>query len=144
MLNIWNHGREKMAENSTLRVALIGESYRRDFVREILDGHAEVVAELASDRRVGHLTAVDPEVVILDCGSQSVNPLVTLPRLAALVGSPYVVALTDISLASRLNERALLDLGADATIDIRDASAISRIAERAEIQREEDHAPVAA
>ena len=72
------------------------------------------------------------------------NQIITLPRLAVLAGSPYIVAFTDNSITNTMNERVLLDLGADVTIDIRDSSAVTRAIAYAECRTEEDHAPVAA
>ena len=125
MFGFWKLMKESKTNSGALRVAMIGESHRRDYLKHSLAGHIEVVGELVSDRRVELLTDVDPEVVILDCGSQGVNPLATLPRLAALAGSPRVVALTEISLTGT-GEHVLIDLGADQVADIRDSSAIAR------------------
>ena len=86
-----------------------------------------------SDRRVELLADVEPEVVILDCGSQGVNPLATLPRLAALTGSLRVVALTETSLTGTV-EHVLIDLGADQVADIKDSSAVARA-----LSLDEDH-----
>lgn len=144
MLNIWNQKSQTSPTSRALRVALIGEPDRRAYVLERIEDHVDVVAELGSGRNIGHLASIHPDVVLLDCGAQNVNPLVTLPRLAALSGSPYIVALTDSSQTSKVQERALLDLGADATIDIRDASEFDRAMKRAEIRTEVDPSPVAA
>lgn len=118
-------GKEKTAKESALRVALIGEDYRRDYLKRQLGGRIEVAGELAADRRVDLLAEVEPEVVIVDCGSRGVNPLATLPLLAVLEGCPRIIALWDVCLAGA-GKDVLSDLGADAVAVLRDASAVAR------------------
>lgn len=123
MFGLW--GREAERDGAaTVSVALIGDGYRRSYVRQLLDGRVRVDAELVSDRRAHMLAEVGPAVVVLDCASEGVNPLLALPRLAGIEGSPRVVALTDGSVAHALDPRALAPLGADATADIRDGHAV--------------------
>lgn len=126
MFGLW--GREKKGGGATTTVALIGEGYRTGYVRNLLGDRVRVEAELPSDRRVRMLAEVGPEVVVLDCASEGVNPLLSLRRLAALrgspvgspVGSPRVVALTDRAVSRVLDADDLALLGACATADIRD------------------------
>lgn len=54
--------------------------------------------------------------MIFNCASEGVNPLLSLPKLADLEGSPRVVALTDGPVSHGLDPNALLSLGADADI----------------------------
>lgn len=116
--------RAKERSGAVVAVALIGEGYRRSYVKDLLGGRVGIAAELASDRRAHMLAEVGPEVVVLDCASGGVNPLLALPRLSGLEGSPRVVALTDASVSPGLDADALLSLGADATADIRDPRAV--------------------
>ncbi len=115
----------KSGGGAATRVALIGEGYRRAHVRHLLGDRARVEAELVSDKRAHMLAEIGPEVVVLDCASEGVNPLLTLPKLADLDGSPRIVALTDGSVFQGLDADALISLGADATPDIRDPRGVS-------------------
>ena len=125
MFRFWRNGKQNSVE-ADLPVALVGEGYRRAYAKNLLEhplaDHVKVVGELASGKRVELLSELDPDVVILDCASEGINPLAVLPRLAALEGSPRVVALVDGSTAPE--ERALLDLGADVIADIQDPHAL--------------------
>ena len=133
-------GKEKAARNPALRVVLIGEDYRRDYLKRLLAGRIEVAAELAADWRVDLLPEVAPEVVILDCGSRGVNPLLTLPLLAVLEGCPRIVALSDVCLAGA-GKDVLADLGADAVAVLQDPSAVAGVLGLAgEPTTEKDHA----
>lgn len=117
--------RANKSGEAVVTVVLIGEGYRRSYVKRLLDNRARVAAELASDRRVHMLAEVGPEVVVLDCASEGVNPLLALPRLSGLEGSPRVVALTDGSVSHGLDADVLISLGADATADILDPRAFA-------------------
>lgn len=121
-------GLSKRARESSGAVAtmvLIGDGYRRSYVKRLLGGRAVVVAELASDRRAHLLAEIRPDVIVLDCASGGINPLLTLPRLSELEGSPRVVALTDGSVSPGLDADSLLSLGADVTADIGDPRAVA-------------------
>lgn len=109
---------------AAVTVALIGAGYRRSYVKGLIGGRVEISAELASDRRAHLLAEIRPEVIVLDCASEGTNPLLALPRLSELEGSPRIVALTDGSVSPALDTDVLLSLGADATADIRDSRAI--------------------
>lgn len=113
------------AAAETVSVALIGEGYRRSYVKRLLGGRVEITAELASDRRAHLLAELSPSVVVFDCASGGVNPLLSLPRLSKLGGSPRVVALTDGAIADGPGTAALHSLGADAVADIRDRRAVT-------------------
>lgn len=106
-------------------VALIGEGYRRSYVKGLLDGRVEISAELASDRRAHLLVEIRPDIIILDCASEGTNPLLALPKLSELEGSPRIVALTDGSVSPGLEADILLSLGADVTADIGDPRAVA-------------------
>ena len=127
MFRFWRVKKQKVFEEASLPVVLVGEGYWRAYAKQLLEhqlaDHVKVVGELASGRRVELLSELEPEVVVLDCASEGINPLAVLPRLAALEGSPRVVALVDG--AAAFSERALLDLGADAVADIRDPYALA-------------------
>lgn len=110
---------------AAVTVALIGEGYRRSYVKGLIGGRVEVAAELASGRRAHLLAEIRPDVVVLDCASGGTNPLLALPQLSGLEGSPRVVALTDGSVSPGLDADALISLGADATADIRDPRAVA-------------------
>lgn len=148
MLNILNH-RHPAPKRAATRVALVGDSDRRAFVKAALGKRVEYAGELVSDRRITLLDEVSPEIVFLDCGSKHVNPLISLPILAGMAGSPRVIALVDRYTAARMHEQLLRGLGADAIIDIYDAPAIARAAglvEERRIQESPDRSlsPVAA
>lgn len=117
-------GRKKDEGGAATTVALIGEGHRRAYVRRLLGDRVGVGAELASDRRAHMLAEIGPGVVVLDCASEGINPLLALPKLAELGGSPRVVALTDGSVLPGPGADALALLGADATADIRDARGV--------------------
>lgn len=117
--------RAKRSSGAAVTVALIGEGYRRSYVKDLLGGRVEISAELASGRRAHLLAEIRPDVIVLDCASGDMNPLLALPQLSGLEGSPRVVALTDGSFSSGLDADALISLGADATADIRDPRAIA-------------------
>ena len=127
MFGLWRGKKQKMSEEAALPVVLVGEGYRRAYAKHLLEhplaDHVKVVGELASGRRVELLSELEPEVVVLDCASEGINPLTVLPRLVALEGSPRVVALVDGYPAH--DGRTLLDLGADAVADIRDPYALA-------------------
>ena len=127
MFRLWRVKKQKMFEEAALPVVLVGEDYRRAYAKHLLEhplaDHVKVVGELASGRRVELLSELEPEVVILDCASEGINPLTVLPRLAALEGSPRVVALVDGYPAH--DGRTLLDLGADVIADVQDPHALS-------------------
>ena len=117
--------RTKERSGAAVTVALIGEGYRRSYVKGLLDGRVEISAELASDRRAHLLAEIRPDVVILDCASEGTNPLLALPRLSELEGPPRVVALTDGPVSPGLDADALLSLGADVTADIGEPRAVA-------------------
>lgn len=117
--------RAKENRDAVVTVALIGEGYRRSYVKDLIDGRVEIAAELATDRRARMLAEIGPEVVVLDCASEGTNPLLALPKLSGLEGSPRVVALTDNSVSHGLDADTLISLGADATADIRDPRAVA-------------------
>ena len=127
MFGLWRGKKQKVFEEASLPVVLVGEGYRRAYAKHLLEhplaDHVKVVGELASGRRVELLSELEPEVVILDCASEGINPLTVLPRLAALEGSPRVVALVDGYPAH--DGRTLLDLGADVIADVQDPHALS-------------------
>jgi DNA-binding NarL/FixJ family response regulator len=116
--------RKDEGSGKRIGVALIGEGYRRGYVRNLLGDRVKVKAEFVSNRRAYLLEEVCPEVVVLDCASEGINPFLSLPKLAELGGSPRVVALTDRSVSRVLDADALALLGADATADIRDARGV--------------------
>ena len=128
VFRFWKGSKHNTVEETALSVVLIGEGYRRAHAKHLLKhplaGRVKVVGELASGRRVELISELEPEAVILDCASEGINPLAVLPRLAAIGGSLRVVALVDGSAAPE--ERALLDLGADAVADIQDPHALAR------------------
>ena len=127
MFWLWRSGKQDAVNEAALPIVLVGEGYRRAYAKHLLEhpltDHVRVVGELASGRRVELISELEPEAVVLDCASEGINPLAVLPRLAALEGSPRVVALVDG--AAALDERVLLDLGADVIADIRDPHALS-------------------
>lgn len=123
MFGFWRQGMEEKDVAATT-VALIGEGYRRAYVQHLLGDRAKVGAELASCKRAYMLAEIGPEVVVLDCASEGINPLLALPKLADLGGTPRIVALTDGSVSHGLDEDALASLGADACADIRDPQAV--------------------
>ena len=127
MFCFWRGREQNEVEGAALSIVLVGEDYRRAHAKRLLEhplaGRVEVVGELVSGRRVELLAELEPEAVILDCASEGINPLTVLPRLAALGGSPRVVALMDGP--TMPDARALLDLGADAVADIRDPHALA-------------------
>lgn len=117
--------RARESGDAVVTVAVIGEGYRRSYVKDLLGDRTRVAAELASDRRVHLLAEIDPGIIVLDCASDGTNPLLALPQLSRLEGSPRVVALTDGSVSLGLDADVLLSLGADATADIRDPRAVA-------------------
>lgn len=117
--------RAERSSGAAITVALIGEGYRRSYVKDLLGGRVEISAELASGRRAHLLAETQPHVIVLDCASGGMNPLLTLPLLSELEGSPHIVALTDSSVSSGLDADILLSLGADAAADIRDPRAVA-------------------
>lgn len=117
-----NNGREVQATQIT--VALVGDAERRARLRGLLRGRADVVAEIAEARRAFLLAEVAPDVVLLDCGADGVNPFVALPLLAALPGAPRIVAVADGAAATAAAQRALSALGADAVADLGDARSV--------------------
>ena len=123
MLGFWRRGTAEKDVAATT-VALIGEGYRRAYVRHLLGERAKVEAELVSDKRAHMLAEIGPEVVVLDCASEGTNPLLALPKLLELEGSPRVVVLTDGSVSRGLDADVLRSLGADAAADIRDPRAV--------------------
>lgn len=127
MFRFWNRSTKESndgAPGEVVSVALIGEGYRRAYVKNLLGDRVVVAAELTSDRRAEMLSEVSPETVILDYASESVNPLLALQKLAALDGSPRIVTLMDGSVSRRLDEDVLVSLGADAWADIQDSRAV--------------------
>lgn len=117
--------RAKERSSAAVTVALIGEGYRRSYVKGLLDGRVGISAELASDRRAHLLAEIRLDIIILDCASKGTNPLLTLPKLSELEGSPRVVALTDGPVSPGLDADILLSLGADVTADIGDPQAVA-------------------
>lgn len=123
MFGFWRRETAEKAVAATT-VALIGEGYRRAYVQYLLGDRAKVEAELVTDRRTHMLAELGPEVVVLDCASEGINPLLALSKLANLGGSPRIVVLTDGSVSHGLDEDALVSLGAYATADIRDPQGV--------------------
>lgn len=83
MFGFWRRGTEEKDVAATT-VDLIGEGYRRAYVQHLLGDRAKVEAELVSDKRAHLLAEMGPEVVVLDCASGGVNPLLALSKLADL------------------------------------------------------------
>ena len=123
MFGFWGRGTAEK-DVAVTTVALIGEGYRRAYVQHLLGDRAKVEAELVSDKRAHMLAEMAPEVVVLDCASEGVNPLLALSKLTDLGGSPRIVALTDGSVSHGLDADALTSLGADACADIRDPQGV--------------------
>lgn len=142
MSRFWRSDEEKAPREAAPAVVLIGEGHRRAYLKHLLGDRAKIAGELASDRRVELLAEVGPEVVIVDCASRGINPLITLPRLSALKG-PRIVALTDVP--PELDGDILPGLGADVAAYIRDPLAIVRAVGLDVVEDHPgEHAPVAA
>lgn len=126
-MTIRNRRHNGVTGNTAPRVAIVGDYDRRAFVKHLLGNRVTVVGELASDRKVHLLAEVAPEIVFLVCGSEHVNALNSLPRLAMLPGDPLIVALTAGTYEAELTERVLRAYGADRVFATGDTRALTTL-----------------
>ena len=98
-------------------VVILGDDDVRTQVREALrlEQHIDIIGELCAlqPRHVDYLSIVQPDVVVVDGASRSINPLIVIAELRALVSPPRVVmvlagGLVDFRAASRPGVEAIV------------------------------------
>jgi DNA-binding NarL/FixJ family response regulator len=95
-------------------VIVIAPPARREIIRQILLAHPqlELVGELAIATSLHLIAQLAPDIVILDCVTPQINPLVALPQLRAHIPGLQIITL---SVSNTTGERSLLRaLGATA------------------------------
>ena len=98
----------------TRTVLIIGCPTRRALIKGWLTANTnlELIGEIGSPTSLELAAQLAPDIVVLDCAAPHLNPLVILPLLRALPGTPQIVALGATGCAG---ERALVHaLGATA------------------------------
>lgn len=94
-------------------VVVLGDDDIRSQVRATLKGeqNVDIVAEFSAlqPRHIGYINEMAPDIVILDCSSRTINPLLAMAELARTEARPKVVAVladdgvVDVRAISRLN-----------------------------------------
>jgi DNA-binding NarL/FixJ family response regulator len=76
----------------------------------------DIAGELCAfqPRHIDFIAAVRPDVVVLDCASRSINPLVAIAELRNLASAPRVIALLEDG--GLIDFRTASRLGADAIV----------------------------
>ena len=77
-------------------IVVLGDEDIRSQVRATLKGErdVEIVGELCAlqPHHVGYIEDLAPEIVILDCSSRTINPLLAVGELARSSAKPRVIA----------------------------------------------------
>lgn len=82
-------------------VAIVADEVSRGRLRAVtLAAGAQVAGEIGEVTGLRLLSALAPDLVLLDGGAVGINPLAALPALRALPGAPPVVYLTATSEAA--------------------------------------------
>jgi DNA-binding NarL/FixJ family response regulator len=97
---------------------IVGDADIRSQVRAALRGESgvSVIGELAAmqPRHVGFMAELQPEIVILDGTSRTINPLVAVAELRSLATPPRIIVVlpaggsVDFRAASRLGAEAIV------------------------------------
>lgn len=100
-------------------VVLLGDDDIRSQVRASLKGerNVDIVAEFCAlpPRHLGSIDEMSPDLVILDCSSRTINPLLAMNELAKTASRPHVVAvlaeggIVDFKAVSRLNPASFVN-----------------------------------
>lgn len=105
----------KMTQQARITVAIVADEVSRGRLRAVtLAAGAQVAGEIGEVTGLRLLSALAPDLVLLDGGAVGINPLAALPALRTLPGAPPVVYLTATSEAAE--ERLARALGATVVV----------------------------
>lgn len=100
-------------------IVLLGDDDIRSQVRASLKGerNVDIVAEYCAlqPRHLGGIDEMNPDLVILDCSSRTINPLLAMSDLAKTASRPQVVAVlaeggvVDFKAIARLNPASFVN-----------------------------------
>jgi len=100
-------------------VVLLGDDDIRSQVRASLksERNVDIVAEFCAlqPRHLGSIDEMNPDLVILDCSSRRINPLLAMSDLAKTASRPQVVAvlaeggIVDFKAIARLNPASFVN-----------------------------------
>lgn len=99
-------------------IVVLGDDDIRSQVRTALKGErgVQIVAEFCAlqPRHVGYIDEMGPDVVILDCSSRTINPLLAMSELARTTSRPQVIAVLadgggDVRAMARIGAASLVN-----------------------------------
>ncbi|HYF61243.1 MAG TPA: hypothetical protein VD886_00425 [Herpetosiphonaceae bacterium] len=109
---------------ATESIVVIGTAERRALIKRCLGADAgRIVGEIGDAAALRLVAGLAPDIVVLDGASDTTNPLVALPALAALDDPPLVIALS--SGDNPLEHRLLIELGARAVARLERPSSLA-------------------
>lgn len=100
-------------------VIIIAAPARRDTIKQLLlaDRQFDLLGELTTATSLHLIAQLGPDIVILDCATPAINPLVVLPELRANTPVPQIIALGANSTAAERSFLRALGAAAYATLD---------------------------
>ena len=116
----------KMTQQARITVAIVADEVSRGRLRAVvLAAGAQVAGEIGEVTGLRLLSALAPDLVLLDGGAVGINPLAALPALRALPGAPPVVYLTATSEAAE--ESLARALGATVVVPAGNLVVVARV-----------------
>ncbi len=114
-------------------IVVLGDEDIRSQVRATLKGEREVaiVGEFCTlqPRHVGFIDDLAPDMVILDCSSRTINPLLAMADLASIGTIPQVIAI--LADGGGVDFRAVARMGVASIVNspqaLRDAVGLTRV-----------------
>ena len=99
-------------------IVILGDEDIRSQVRATLKGErgVEIVGEFCAlqPRHLGYIADIAPEMVILDCSSRTINPLLAVAELSKSAANPQVIAI--LADGGVVDFRAVARMGAAAIV----------------------------